>query len=96
MAKSVRCSANGRARRLAGGLAELVERDLHLGAVEEAAAAAHAERDPGAGEGLLEQRRLRVDAVEHRHARPRQVRALGVAQRAGDAARFGLGGVVLV
>ncbi len=82
--------------RLACALAEVVERDLHLGAVEEATAAAHAERHAGARERLLEQRRLRVDAVEHGHARPRQVaRSRRRAARERHAARFVVGGVVL-
>ena len=69
----MRCSAKGRVGRLAGGLAEVVERDLHLLAVEEATAAAHAERHARARERLLEEGRLRVDPVEHGHARPRQL-----------------------
>ena len=51
-------------------LAQVVERDLHLGSVEEAAAPSHAEGDPDSTEGLLELHRLRVDPVEHGDARP--------------------------
>ena len=60
----------GAARRGPRRLLQRVERDLHLGPLEEPPAAADPERHAGAAERLFEQRRLRVDAVEHGDARP--------------------------
>ena len=72
------------ARRRAGVLLQLVERAAHLGPVHERAVAADAERDPGAPQRLLERRRLRVHAVQHREVRPAPARR---ARRAAAARR---------
>ena len=48
-----------------------------------------------AGERLLERRRLRVDAVEHRELRPAQAAAVGGLHRTRDALRLGLVVVVV-
>ena len=82
------------ARRALGRLPEAVEHHLHLGPLEEPAGAAHAERHAGPGQRLFERGRLRVDAVEHRHRRPRPIVGVGRPHPRRDA--VGLGGVVVV
>src|SRR4029079_17864667 len=79
----------------AGRLAERVERDLHLGPLQETPPTAYAERHPGTAEGFFERSGLCVDAVEHGDAPPRQLGTVRAAHRAGDATGLGLVGVVL-
>src|SRR5205823_4968995 len=73
---------------------EVGQRVLHLGLVEERAAATDAVGDARGAEGLLEQDRLRVGAREHRELRPRAPGTVTVAERAGDGSRLvDVGGV---
>jgi hypothetical protein len=71
----VRWFENGRpgAGGAAGRFREVVERDAHLGSLQEAARAPHPYRNPGAPEDRFELRRLGVRAVQHRQRRPRSV-----------------------
>ena len=69
-------------------LAEVVEHGAYLGPFEEAARAAHAERDPFRVERGLELGRLRVRAVQHGHRPPRDALVVRGAQSPGDAPRL--------